>query len=173
MAHYAYASIQEILTLLSAQLLMGRRLQSTLPMLPSLLEQNANKEVKEKLHKRQKQQKYYYDKTAKQLPPLKPNDVVRFKHKSYWKPAVVMGIHSSPRSYTIRTTDGTFIRRNRRHLKKTDEQRPPSESYWYEEDQDSSGGTLSQQQVVWMACLILQQLCQSHLLLREDPGMVG
>ena len=34
-----------------AQLLMGRRLQSTLPMLPSLLEQNANKEVKEKLHK--------------------------------------------------------------------------------------------------------------------------
>ena len=35
----------------SAQLLMGRRLQSTLPMLPSLLEQNCNKGVKEKLHK--------------------------------------------------------------------------------------------------------------------------
>ena len=127
---------------------MGIRLQSTLPMLPSLLEQNSNKEVKEKLHKRQKQQKYYYDKTAKQLPPLKPNDVVRFKHKSYWKPAVVIGIHSSPRSYTIRMTDGTVIRRNRRHLKKTDEQRSPSESYWYEEDQDSSSSTLSQQQQV-------------------------
>ena len=59
-----------------------------------------------------------------------------------------MGIHSSPCSYTIRTTDGTVIRRNRRHSKKTDEQRPPSESYWYKEDQDSSGGTLSQQQQV-------------------------
>ena len=59
-----------------AELLMGRKLQSTLPMLPSLLEQSCNEEVKEKLHGRQVQQKHYYDKTAKQLPPLKPNDVV-------------------------------------------------------------------------------------------------
>ena len=70
----------------------------------------------EKLLSRQTQQKYYYDKDAKQLPSLKPKDVVRFKYKAFWKPAVVIDTHSAPRSYIIRTADGTILRRNRRHL---------------------------------------------------------
>ena len=63
-----------------AQLLMGRRLQSALPMFPSLLEQTYNNDVKQKLRDRQMKQKFYYDRTAKRLSPLKSNDVVRFKH---------------------------------------------------------------------------------------------
>ena len=118
-----------------AELLMGRRLQSTLPMLPSLLEQQCNKDTKEKLLSRQTQQKYYYDKDAKQLPALKPKDVVRFKYKAFWKPAVVIDTHSAPRSYIIRTADGTILRRNRRHLRKTYEQRPADQSHWYDDDE--------------------------------------
>ena len=74
-----------------AQLLMGRRLQSALPMLPSLLEQTCNNVVKQKLHNQQMKQKFYYDRTAKELPPLKSNDVVRFMHKDSWKQAVASG----------------------------------------------------------------------------------
>ena len=127
-----------------AELLMGRRLQSTLPMFPSLLERQCNKDTKEKLLSRQAQQKYYYDKDAKRLPPLKPKDVVRFIYKAFWKPAVVIDIHSAPRSYIIRTADGTILRRNRRHLRKTYEQRPADQSYWYDDDESE---TVSQQTV--------------------------
>ena len=118
-----------------AELLMGRKLQSTLPMLPSLLEQQCNKDTKEKLLSRQTQQKYYYDKDAKQLPALKPKDVVRFKYKAFWKPAVVIDTHSAPRSYIIRTADGTILRRNRCHLRKTYEQRPADQSHRYDDDE--------------------------------------
>ena len=126
-----------------AQLLMSRRLQSALPMLPSLLEQTCNNDMKQKFHDRQMKQKFYYDRTAKQLPPLKSNDVVRFKHNNSWKQAVVVGSHFTPRSYIIQTTNGTILRRNRRHLKKSYEQTPPNISHWYDDDDESS--TVTQQ----------------------------
>ena len=88
-------------------------------------------------------QKFYYDRTAKQLPPLKSNDVVRFKHNYSWKQAVVVGSHFTPRSYTIQTTNGTILRRNRRHLKKLCHQIPPNISHWYDDDDESS--TVTQQ----------------------------
>ena len=132
-----------------AQLLMGRRLQSALPMFPSLLEQTCNSNVKQKLNDRQMKQKFYYDRIAKQLLPLKSNDVVRFKHNNSWKQAVVVGSHFTPRSYTIRTTNGTILRRNRRYLKKMYEQIPPNISQWHDDDDESS--TVTQQTVVNMS----------------------
>ena len=38
---------------------------------------------------------------------------------------MVLNHYPAPRSYNIKTADGTLLRRNRRHLKKTNE-RPPN-----------------------------------------------
>ena len=107
-----------------AQLLMSRRLRSTLPMTASMLQPHINENVKQKLKHRQTTQKRHYDKTAKKLPTLQPNDTVRYQGKQSWKPAMVLNHHPAPRSYNITTAEGTVLRRNRRQLKKTHEEPP-------------------------------------------------
>ena len=104
-----------------AQLLMSRRLRSTLPMTSTMLQPHVSINVKKKLKHKQTTQKRYYDKKAKNLPPVKPNDTVRYQGKQTWEPAVVLNCHSAPRSYNIKTAKGRVLRRNRRHLKKTSE----------------------------------------------------
>ena len=74
---------------------------------------------------------------------------MRFKHNKSWKQAVVVGSHFAPQSYTIQTTDGTILRRNRHHLKKSYEQIPPNISHWY--DDDNEGSTVIQQTVADMS----------------------
>ena len=96
-----------------AQLLMSRRLRSTLPMTPSMLQPHVNVNIKEKLKHRQNTQKNYYNKTTKSLPTLKPNDTVRYQNRQSWEPAMVLNHHPAPRSYNIRTAEGTTLRRNR------------------------------------------------------------
>ena len=103
---------------------MSRRLRSTLPMTVPLLQPHVSTNVKDKLKQRQSTQKKHYDKTAKNLPPLQPDDVVQYQGKQSWEPAVVLNHYPAPRSYNIKTADGTLLRRNRRHLKKTNEKPP-------------------------------------------------
>ena len=55
--------------------------------------------------KKQNTQKRYYDKTAKNLPTLQPNDIVWYQGKHSWEPAVVLNSHPAPRSYTITTAE--------------------------------------------------------------------
>ena len=119
-----------------AQLLMGRRLRCSLPMISSTLEPSNGGQVKEKLVKQQTRQKSHYDKHSKFLAPLKPNDTVRYKHGSIWKPAMVLSEHTAPRSYIIQTSDGTILRRNRRHLKRTNEKVVVRSSYYDDDDGD-------------------------------------
>ena len=107
-----------------AQLLMSRRLRSTLPMIVPMLQPHVSANTKSKLKLRQNIQKKHYDKTAKNLPTLQPDDVVQYQGKQSWEPAVVLSHHPAPRSYNIKTADGTLLRRNRRHLKKTIENPP-------------------------------------------------
>ncbi len=68
------------------------------------------------LEQRKLEQKKYYDRTAKSLPSLHPNDSVRVFQKGKWEPAVIVDVEETPRSYKVRTTDGGTYRRNRRHL---------------------------------------------------------
>ena len=103
-------------------------------MLPWTLEPPNAAQVKDKLIKRQVAQKHYYDKSSKPLPPLKPNEHVRYRDGLIWKPAIVMSTHAAPHSYIIQTQNGTILRRNRRHLKRTAEQVPITQSYDDEED---------------------------------------
>ena len=107
-----------------AQLLMSRRLRASLPMTGKMLEPEIPENTRVKLDHRQQKQKRSYDKATKSLPELKPGDVIRYQKGRLWMPAVVIGKHSTPRSYNIKTGNGNILRRNRRHLRKTIEVPP-------------------------------------------------
>ena len=104
---------------LPAQLLMGRRLRSCLPMILTVLDTDTSMKVRDSLVKQQQWPQLYHDRQSKPLTPLKPNEVVRVKHGNQWKPAVVIRRHTAPRSYIIKTVDGKMLRRNRQHLRPT------------------------------------------------------
>uniref|UniRef100_A0A3B3QWT0 Integrase catalytic domain-containing protein n=1 Tax=Paramormyrops kingsleyae TaxID=1676925 RepID=A0A3B3QWT0_9TELE len=80
-----------------AEILMGRRLRTTLPCLAN------------------------YDKTSKGLEPLSNNGTVRLGDCSIWSSRATVLEEVNPRSYTVRTEDGQILRRNRRRLLKTKE----------------------------------------------------
>ena len=77
--------------------------------------------MRERLKQQQQHLKRAYDRGAKLLACLQPNDVVRYQAGKVWKPAVIISQHSSPRSYNIQTSKGTILRRNRHHLRQTKE----------------------------------------------------
>ena len=114
------------------QLFMSWRLRSALPMTVTMLQPHVSADIKEKLTCRQATQKKHYDNTSKNLPTLQPNDVVRYQGKQSWEPAVVLSHHPAPRSYNIKTPDGTLLRRNRRHLKRVNET-PPAVTTTFDE----------------------------------------
>ena len=114
-----------------AELLNGRVYQTNLPTVskPSL---SANGDINVKLQLRQDKQKVQFDKTAQQLlHPLFPEDrvCVLDPATSTWKPGIVQGVASTPRSYLVNTERGGTLRRNRRHLCAT------GESFNFQSDQ--------------------------------------
>ena len=103
----------------SAQLLIGRRLKTSLPTHADQLKTHGAQEVKEHSQKRKLQEKVYYDKRkGKDLPPLNNGEKVTLQHGNKWVPAPVIGKHHTPRSYIVQTQDGQKYRRKRRHLNK-------------------------------------------------------
>ncbi|XP_048586615.1 uncharacterized protein K02A2.6-like [Nematostella vectensis] len=108
-----------------AQLLMSRTTRSKLPVNKELLVPSVPTGVREELKACQdKQAKYYFNRGAKPLAPLTPNEGVRVYDKKKWIPATVKQEAGTPRSYIIQTETGQGLRRNRRHLLKTNEQAP-------------------------------------------------
>ena len=84
------------------------------------------KDVHLLLERRQAKYKEFYDRGAKQLPPLKEGDSVRVRKPGdkHLAPAVVKGEHEAPRSYVITDETGKEYRRNRRQIHLTQE--PPT-----------------------------------------------
>ena len=109
-----------------AQRLLNRRTRTLLPATKQLLQPRVvfpDNEIKD-LKKRQQQQAKYYNRSAKDLPPLEEGDTVRKKPfqlgKKTWKKATVVE-HLDERSYKLEAPDGDTYRRNRFHLRKTTE----------------------------------------------------
>ena len=71
------------------QRLMGRRTKTLLPTTEHLLipKQIKPQAVKRKIKAQKDKQKYYYDRQAKELPPLEVGDRVRTQRNSHWEPA--------------------------------------------------------------------------------------
>ncbi|VDI83091.1 Hypothetical predicted protein [Mytilus galloprovincialis] len=66
-----------------AQLLMNRRLRTTIPTIKNRLKPKCGnlKNTQTKMKQQKMNQKQYYDKSSKPLPELQPNDTIRFQHK--------------------------------------------------------------------------------------------
>ena len=109
-----------------AQRLLNRRTRTLLPATKQLLQPRVvfpDAEIKD-LKKRQQQQAKYYNRSAKDLPPLEEGDTVRMKPfqlgKKTWKKATVVE-RLDERSYKLEAPEGDTYRRNRCHLRKTAE----------------------------------------------------
>ena len=105
-----------------SQMLMSRLLRFKLPTKQSLLQPKVV-QAHDDLTRRQQRQKLYYDKRASPLQKVSPGDVVRVQRGKVWEPAIVRSAHGNPRSYLVPSQHGQ-LRRNRRHLSKTNELPP-------------------------------------------------
>jgi len=108
-----------------AELLLGRPIQDNLPR--KIQRSRDSDDVIERLQHRQQQQKYYHDRSCKDLPTLLPTQKVTIQdpvtHK--WTPATVnRKLEEVPRSYTVTTTAGRELRRNRSQIREV----PPPNS---------------------------------------------
>lgn len=99
-----------------AQLLIGPRLRSNLPIQNDLLKTKEANTVKKIKEQQKAKQKFYYDRGTKNLPELQAGDQVRFKDKTNTWTKVLSEVQ--PRSYTIQTEEGALLRHNQRDLLK-------------------------------------------------------
>jgi hypothetical protein len=107
-----------------AEMLIGRKLRSTLPIANRNLLPRKIKDVREQLLQRQITSKKFHDPSAKPLSDLNPTDTIRIHKNNEWQPAVVMSRHAAPRSYHVITAEGAELRRNRSQLLQTKEPMP-------------------------------------------------
>ena len=97
-----------------AQMLMGRRLRTNLPMHENLLEPKGAVKVRQAKEEEKVKQKKRHDKSTKQLPYLKPGDRVLLLDYSTgtWTQQGLVQLEVAPRSYLIQTDRGSALRRN-------------------------------------------------------------
>jgi hypothetical protein len=109
--------------------LFGRDIRTKLPDLRKLISTRPRlqEELPTKLHpERCYLQKKMHDSKAKDLPPLPTGATVRiYNGKMSPTKAQVVATSSSPRSYIVKTEEGTQLRRNRRDLLFTKEEFEP------------------------------------------------
>lgn len=99
-----------------AQLLMGRRLKSILPVSSRKLMPQPAVQGRDELVARQQQMARYYNRGKRELPSLQPGESCRIRQGHVWNRAVVVQPHTTPRSYTVMTENGATYHRNRTHL---------------------------------------------------------
>lgn len=129
-----------------AELLMGRKIRTTLPTLEKNLRPKwpNRKTVEQKDAGEKEKQAFYYNRRhgARPLPPLRPGDAVFTKldqDKAWVTPAVVSKESVTPRSYLINTPQGAVLRRNRRHLRADLSSHPPASAESAGETSRSAG----------------------------------
>ena len=108
-----------------AQMLMGRRIRSNLPISEDLLTPKGAHKIRKEKVKQREEQKRLHDRTAKRLPTLKHGDRVRLRdiNSGAWR-LMARVEKVAPRSYRVQTECGLSLRRNRTDLKlqQTDEE---------------------------------------------------
>lgn len=125
-----------------AEMLLGRKIQSGLPI--KIRNQDPNRDaVKERLQERQDQQKFYYDRNTRPLPPLYQGQQVRVQDQEsrHWEKGTILNKRPEPRSYEVLTSSGQTLRRTRRHIRETGEKskaQHESEQVIQQDDQDNT-----------------------------------
>ncbi|XP_028395789.1 uncharacterized protein K02A2.6-like [Dendronephthya gigantea] len=99
------------------ELLFGRKLQGNLPVrIPN--SDHRRDEVHARLVEKQQRQKTYYDQHARDLSQLVPGQEVRIQDNrtKEWQQGTVRRQCQEPRSYVVENENGSWLRRNRRHI---------------------------------------------------------
>ncbi|XP_052746964.1 uncharacterized protein LOC128199832 [Bicyclus anynana] len=100
-----------------AQILMGRRLNTKLPINQKLLRENVDNVANHKsVLSRQEEMKRRFDKRANPLRDLAVGEKVTLADGTGRKPVSVVARAPEPRSYLVRDNRGKVCRRTRRHL---------------------------------------------------------
>lgn len=99
-----------------AQLLMGRRLKTVLPVTSAQLKPRILPNSRAGLQDRQKVMAHYYNRGTRHLSKFASGENCRIRRNGTWERATVVSPHDSPRSYNVMTQDGAQYRRNRVHL---------------------------------------------------------
>lgn len=110
----------ELLLLLysPAQLLMGRRLKTKIPVSKNLLKPGMYRHVRSRLMNRQEKQRCYFDRGTWKLPLVDLGERVRIRQQKHWQPAVILKRHDQLRLYIVQTDNKQIYRRNRRHIQR-------------------------------------------------------
>ena len=95
-----------------AEMMFGRKLCINLPIRTTPLPED----VLESRRKKQEQAVDRYNQSARSLPPLRLGTRVMFQDGDHWRPGEITETNDH-RSYQIRTSTGTHVVRNRRHIK--------------------------------------------------------
>lgn len=101
-----------------AQMLMGRRIRSNLPVSEDLLTPKGASQVRKDKERQKQRQKHLHDRTARPLPTLQRGDKVRLRDNTTgtWRQQGHVEEELSPRSYRVQTECGLSLRRNRADL---------------------------------------------------------
>ena len=105
-----------------AELLFQRRVRANLPC--HIQNKNSNRDqVYEQLQQRQNNQKFYHDRSAKDLPLLRQGAQVTIQDPATgkWNPGIVKDRCHEPRSYQIENENGNVVRRNRQQIRSTEQ----------------------------------------------------
>ena len=115
-----------------SELMMGRRIRTTLPMIPKQLQPKTPDRMTVQEWDMLTKERYTRDFNrrhgTKDLPPLRAGDTVRLKfdNEKHWtKTGTVLEPHISPRSFLVSSGEGVY-RRNRKHLAKVPDLVPGS-----------------------------------------------
>uniref|UniRef100_A0A3B4TFD4 Uncharacterized protein n=1 Tax=Seriola dumerili TaxID=41447 RepID=A0A3B4TFD4_SERDU len=117
-----------------AELLMHRKLRTTLPHIPKDNDDKNNNKLTDKRMRLKHRQKMNYDKTARCLEPLQEKDVVRIEGPDFWARKATVLSEVGPRSFVVKTENGQVLRRNRRSLLKTQDTENETEETESEQD---------------------------------------
>jgi hypothetical protein len=108
-----------------AQRLMSRRTKTLLPTSGNLLKPRVPAQVSQQIKANKDRMAKYYNRVAKDLPPLSIGDTVRIQpsrsHDHEWTKGTVTSTNAGIRSYDVITDNNTVLRRNRKHLRKSNE----------------------------------------------------
>ena len=128
-----------------SQMLMGRRLKTTLPINFDRLLPEVPEDVTVKKERERRRIKKARDRTAKSLGELAPGDMVRVQdHRTgLWSVKAQVKSKVAPRSYEVLTENGYLLRRNRRALRSD-----PVGHYRQEVDRDLLEERLSLEQAL-------------------------
>ncbi|KAL2091673.1 hypothetical protein ACEWY4_013936 [Coilia grayii] len=134
-----------------AQLAVGRQIRTRVPTLTKHLQpRNVSlKQLKAKDGQTKQAYRFFYNRrhSARDLPALHPGQHVKVKldgEKRWTTPGVIISNAPEPRSYIVKTEQGTVTRRNRHHLQLVPEQPCLERQTPPEDDAQPAGVTTSE-----------------------------